>query len=143
MDSGDLEFPLTAIPKMKRGEHSRYVPNHRSFGAFMRSEQMRDPTAEAAGDIADIAASFIPPSSGGEDSTGLHDRVKAGFKVKRNGGLLKVAGNRRVQVLVENKAEGAALLEFGAKNLPRRRMLMWAAKTIPGADFKKWRTEGA
>lgn len=141
MSDEPLEFEFTRAPKLRPGEHARYVPNHRSFGAFMKSEQMRDVTAEVADAISSRAAESIPPSEGGKNSTGLHDRVKAGFKVKRNGGQLRIGGNLRVQVLVENNADGAALLEFGTFGVPRRRMLMWAAKTIEGADFHLWRTE--
>lgn len=135
----DLEFPLTAVPKLRQGEHVRYVPNHRSFGAFMKSDQMRDVTEKVADDIAPRAAARTPASTGGERSRGLHDMVKGGFKVKRNGGLLKVAGNLRVQVLIVNDVDGAALIEFGAKNIERARMLGSAGAEF--GDFHNWRTE--
>lgn len=132
----ELEFPLTAVPRMRRGERVRYVPNHRSFGAFMKSDQMRDVTEEAAGDIAMAAATRTPPG-GGPESRGLHARVRGGFGVKRNAGLAKVGGNLRVRVDVVNNEEGAALVEFGAKNIARARMLGRA-----GAEYGDFKPEG-
>ena len=118
---------------MRPGERSRYVMNNRSFGAFIRSDQVRDPTEEAAKDIAALAAANVR-GGGGERSTGLHERVRKGFKVKRNSGLMKVAGNLRVKVEVVNNAEGSALLEFGGRGLPRQRMLGRAGAVF--GDFK-------
>jgi len=100
----------------------------------MRSEQMRDVTTDVAEDVALLAAAPIPESEGGEGSTGLHSRVKHGFKVKREAGVIKVGGNLRVRVLVENDAEGSALLEFGARGLARLRMLGRAGAAF--GDFK-------
>lgn len=127
----ELESPITGIPRMAPGERVRYVPNHRSFGAFMRSDQMRAPTAEAAGDIAVSAAARTPTEKeGAKEHTGLHARVKAGYEVEREAGLLKVGGNLRVLVNVVNDADGAALVEFGARGVPRTRALGKA-----GAEF--------
>lgn len=134
MDASELEFPFTAAPRMGPGERSRYVPNHRSFGAFMKSEQMRDVTEQAAKDIARRAMQLTPPSNGGHDTRGLHSRVRNGFTVRREAGFLRVAGNIRVMVLVENDVEGSALLEFGARNLHRLRMLGRAGAEF--GDFK-------
>jgi len=138
-DFGDLEKPILGVPRMRKGETTRYVPNHPSFGAFIRSDQVRDPVAEVAQDIAALAGTNVRDQSGKEisRSRGLHDRVRAGFKVKRNGGLIKVAGNLRVRVLVENNVDGSALLEFGARGLPRQRMLGRA-----GAEFGDFKPEG-
>jgi hypothetical protein len=124
MHSADLHMPITRTPRMKKGERVRYVPNHRSFGAFMKSDQMRDVTAEVASDIS-LAAEAAAPSQGvaSKEHTGLHARVKAGFHVKRNAGLMKVGGNLRVKVEVVNPVPGAALVEFGAPGVFRQRML--------------------
>lgn len=145
-DFGDLEKPITATSvRFKPGQRVRYVPNHPSFGAFMRSDQMRDVTTEVAKDIATLAAANVTERQrdvsdhrvDDRASTGLHERVRAGFKVKRQAGLLKVAGNLRVKVEVVNDVEGAALLEFGARGLPRQRMLGRA-----GAAFGDFKPEG-
>jgi hypothetical protein len=134
----DLEKPILGIPRM-RGRTVVYVPNHRSFGAFMRSQQMRDVTTDVADDIAVMAAGNTPTRKGGkvEERTGLHARVKGGFKVKNEGRLMKVAGNLRVRVDVVNTEPGSALLEFGGRGMPRRRMLGRA-----GARFGDFKPEG-
>lgn len=131
----EIEFPLTAIPKMRRGEHTRYVPNHRSFGAFMKSEQMRDVTADVAEDIADVAKELSPESSRGGEQDGR--RMKDQFKVVREAGLMKVGGNLRVAVRVVNPARSAAPNEFGTKRNKRHRMLGRA-----GAMFGDFKPEG-
>lgn len=131
-DFGDLEKPILHTPRMGR-RRTLYVPNHRSFGAFIRSDQVRDPTEEVAKDIAALAAAKVQ-GGGGERTTGLHDRVRKGFKVKRNAGLMKVAGNLRVKVEVVNNADGSALLEFGGRGLRRQRMLGSAGAAF--GDFK-------
>lgn len=130
-----LEFPLTAVPRLRRGERVRYVPNHRSFGAFMKSEQMRDVTAEVAGDIADVAASLSPVSQRGGSQDGL--RMRDQFSVVREAGLLKVGGNLRVAVEVVNPARSAAPNEFGTAKNKRHRMLGRA-----GALFGDFKPEG-
>ena len=33
-DFSDLEKPILGVPRMRRGQRTKYVPNHRSFGAF-------------------------------------------------------------------------------------------------------------
>lgn len=136
-DFGDLEKPILAKSvRFKPGQRAKYVPNHPSFGAFMKSDQMRDPTEQVAKDIATLAAASVGPG-GGENSRGLHARVRGGFRVNRNAGLMKVAGNLRVKVEVVNDVEGSALLEFGAKNIARERMLGRA-----GAAFGDFKPEG-
>lgn len=130
----EIESPITSVPRMGN-RRAVYVPNHRSFGAFMRSDQMRDVTEEAAKDIAELAAAKTPDSKeGAAEHTGLHAKVKAGFKTKRNAGLMKVGGNLRVKVEVVNDVDGAALVEFGARGVPRSRMLGQAGATV--GDFK-------
>jgi len=133
-DFSDLEKPILATSvRFRPGQRAKYVPNHPSFGAFIRSDQVRDPVNEVAEDIAALAASRVEAGSPG----GLHDKVRAGFRVKKHAGLIKVAGNLRVKVLVENTVAGSALLEFGARNLRRERMLGKA-----GAAFGDFKPEG-
>lgn len=133
-----IEKPILGVPRMPPSQRVRYVKNHRSFGAFMRSDQMRDVTEEVANDIAKKAAKYTPTKKGGrvKERTGLHARVKGGFRVKRDAGLMKVNGNLRVKVTVVNNEDGAALLEFGGRGLKRRRMLGRAGASIHGASFK-------
>lgn len=113
-----------------------YKPDHRSFGAFIRSDKMRDVTAEVARDIAAMA-SAAPDVVSEDEPSDLIAGVRKGFRVKRNAGNLTVGGNLRVVVEVENKADGAALVEFGARNIRRRRALGSA-----GAAFGDFKPEG-
>ena len=131
----DLHLPLIGVPRMRRGETVRYVPNHRSFGAFMKSDQMRDVTEEVAGDIADTAKALSPVSSRGGDQDGR--RMRDQFRVVRNAGQLKVGGNLRVKVEVVNGARSAAPNEFGTRRNKRHRMLGRA-----GARYGDFKPEG-
>lgn len=134
-EEGLPDLPRT--PAMGRNKVV-YVPNRRSFGAFMRSDQMRDVTEEAARDIAALAAAKTPTEKeGATRHTGLHARVKEGFKTKREAGLIRVGGNLRVRVDVINDADGAALVEFGSRGVPRSRMLGQA-----GAEIGEFKPEG-
>ena len=129
-DFGDLIGAFSTAPRMRPGERVRYVPSRVGFGAFIRSDQVRDPVVEVAEDIAASAATKVSDGSAG----GLHDRVRKRFKVKRKAGLLKVAGNLRVKVEVFNDEPGSALVEFGARNIQRDRPL---GRAGPGfGDFK-------
>lgn len=137
MSFEELEHPIAATTvRFAPGQHAKYVPNHRSFGAFMRSEQMRDVTADVAGDISTAAKLGTKDEGASDEHTGLHAKVRSGFKVRRNAGLMKVGGNMRVKVLVTG-VEGSALLEFGARGLRRQRMLGRA-----GAKFGDFKPEG-
>lgn len=131
-----IEHPITATSvKFTPGQRAKYVPNHRSFGAFMKSEQMRDVTEEIANDIADLAKQFSPTSTRGGDQEGR--RMKDQFKVVREAGFIKVSGNVRVRVLVINEARSAAPNEFGTSKNKAHRMLARAAMAVhPTADFK-------
>ena len=120
---------------MPRGTRVLYVANHRSFGAFMRSDQMRDVTTEVADDIADLAKQFSPTSSRGGNQDGL--RMKDQFKVIKSAGFMKVAGNIRVKVEIINDARSAAPNEFGTRRTKRHRMLGRA-----GAAFGDFKPEG-
>ena len=130
-DFSSIDRPLTGLPRMRKGERTRYVPNHRSFGAFIKSDQMRDVTEEVATDIAAAAAAAMPASDDGE---GLRSDIKGGFQVQKSKKLMKVGGNLRVRVDVLNNVAGSALFEFGANNIPRLRMLGRAGAKF--GDFK-------
>ena len=132
-DFGDLEKPILGVPRMRKGETTRYVPNHPSFGAFIRSDQVRDPVVEVAEDIAASAAAKVGDGSAG----GLHDRIRKRYKVKRRAGLIKVHRALRVKVEVFNNEPGSALVEFGARNIERDRPLGRA-----GAEFGDFKPEG-
>ena len=128
-----IEKPITATSvRFRRGQRAKYVPNHRSFGAFMRSDQMRDVTEEVAKDIAQEAKNLSPTSSRGGDQDGK--RMRDQFKVERNAGLMKVGGNLRVKVIVSNNARSAAPNEFGTRKNKRHRMLGRAGAKF--GDFK-------
>lgn len=133
--SEPLYLPIEGVPRMRSGERVKYVPNHRSFGAFMKSDQVRDPTAEVAEDIAAAAKGFSPESSRGGDQEGR--RMKDRFKVEKNAGFIKVSGNVRVKVEVVNDARSAAPNEFGTRKTKRHRMLGRA-----GALFGDFKPEG-
>lgn len=131
-----IEHPLRVVPPKTRGtKRVWYKPNHRSFGAFLVSDQARDVTVEVAEDIALAAAGFSPQSSRGGDQEGR--RMKDQFKVKRNAGTIKVSGNIRVKVEVENNARSAAPNEFGTRRNKPYRMLGRA-----GALFGDFKPEG-
>lgn len=131
----ELEHPIAGTPRMRRGESVRYVANRRSFGAFLRSDQMRDVTEEVAKDIAEEARTLSPVSQRGGDQDGR--RMRDQFKVVRNAGLLKVGGNLRVKVEVVNDARSAAPNEFGTRKNKRHRMLGRA-----GAKFGDFKPDG-
>jgi hypothetical protein len=130
-----LEHPIAGHPRMAPGERVRYVPNHRSFGAFIKSDQMRDPTAEVAKDIAGLAREFSPVSQRGGDQDGV--RMRDRFQVIKQAGFLKVGRNVRVLVEIVNDARSAAPNEFGTRKNKRHRMLGRA-----GAMFGDFKPEG-
>lgn len=129
-----IEKPILGKPRMLPGERTRYVPNHASFGAFMKSDQMRDPTREVAHDIAATAREFSPVSQRGGEQDGR--RMRDQFKVV-SAGFLRVAGNFRVAEEVINDARSAAPNEFGTRKNKRHRMLGRA-----GAKFGDFKPEG-
>lgn len=123
-------------PRMGPGQRVAYRPDHKSFGEFMRSEQMRNVTVEVAKDIAPAAGRKAPRRKDrGEvpDGTAMADR----FEVNENAGFLKVSGNIRVKVEVYNEAPSAAPNEFGGKRNKRYRMLGRA-----GAEFGDFKPDG-
>lgn len=134
-DFAGLEKPILGHPRMLPGERVKYVPNNRSFGAFMKSDQMRDVTVEVTEDIADLAKVYSPESARGGDQEGR--RMKDQFKVIAQAGFMKVAGNIRVKVEIINNARSAAPNEFGTRKNKRHRMLGRA-----GAAFGDFKPEG-
>lgn len=100
----------------------RFSPDHKSFGAFIKSDQMREPVVEVAHDIADLAGRYAPRrKSRGNVPAGV--AMADQFKVREEAGFLKVSGNVRVKVEVFNSAPSAAPNEFGSKRNKRHRML--------------------
>lgn len=131
-----IEFPIRVVPPKTRGSgRVWYKPNHRSFGAFIRSEQMRDVTEEVAVDIAKLAKELSPVSQRGGTQDGL--RMRDQFRVLRESGFIKVSGNVRVVVEIVNTARSAAPNEFGTSKNRRHRMLGRA-----GAAFGDFKPEG-
>lgn len=126
----EIDFtPTSRIPKMGKGTFVRYRPDHKSFGRFIKSEQMRDVTAEVAEDIAARAGMLAPRRKDRgvvPDGTAMADS----FEVNREAGRLKVAGNVRVMVHVVNHKRSAAPMEFGNEHVKGHRMLGRA-----GAEF--------
>lgn len=123
------------VPKFRPGERAKFVPDHKSFGRFIRSKQMRDAVVEVAEDIADLAGHYAPRRKKGRppEGTAMADQ----FKVNRNAGTLKVHRAHRVKVEVFNSARSAAPNEFGGKHNARHRMLGRA-----GAAYGDFKPEG-
>ena len=143
-----IEHPLTGVPRMARGERVKYVPNHRSFGAFIKSEQVRKPTAEMAEAIAALAKQYSPQSRdtrreldnmelGSRAAEALGGHMRDQFRVIKQAGFIRVNRNTRVLVEVVNDARSAALNEFGTRRNKRHRMLGRA-----GAMFGDFKPEG-
>ena len=95
-----------------------FRPDHKSFGAFILSDQMRDATAEVAQDVATTARGLTPR---GQRTRGTHMADR--YTVKRDGGKIKVDRAFRVMVLVENDDPSSAAVEFGNKRARRQRPL--------------------
>lgn len=128
----ELDFtPTTRIPNMGKGTFIKYRPDHRSFGRFIKSEQMRDVTTEVAKDIARRAGELAPRRKVDKKKRGRNQEPLADqFQVKREAGRMKVANNVRVKVEVYNNARSAAPMEFGNEHVEGRRPLGRA-----GAEF--------
>lgn len=118
------------VPNM-RSRRVVFVPDHKEFGEFMLSDQIRDPTAEAARDVVDIASGLAPRSN----RPGPH--MADQFKVNREAGVIKVSGNVRVKVEVYNEDPAAAPNEFGNGRTRRHRMLGRA-----GAEVGEFKPDG-
>lgn len=122
-------------PPAMRGRRAVFRPNHKEFGQFILSDQMRDVTAEVAVDIALLAGRFAPRrKSRGQvpDGAAMADR----FRVNREAGTLKVERNLRVKVEVYNESRSAAPNEFGGKKKKHRRHRMLGRAGAAFGDFK-------
>lgn len=112
----------------------RYKPDHKSFGEFMLSDQIRDTVAEICREEIIPRARFFAPRRKNRgtvpDGTAMADR----FKVNKDAGVLEVGGNLRVKVEVYNDAPSAAPNEFGSERNKRHRMLGRAGAEV--GDFK-------
>lgn len=120
-------------PKMGPGRRVVFRPDHSQgtgFGGFIRSDQVRDPTAAIAQEI----AKAVGAASARSEGPGPH--MADLWKVKKNAGLVKVAGNIRVRVDVFNPDIAAAAQEFGAG--PRRGQRRGTLRRIASqwGDFK-------
>lgn len=138
-DWDGIEKPILGVPKMPPGMRTKYVPNHPSFGAFLKSDQVHDPAVEVAEDIAALAKEFSPESGRGGEQEGR--RMRDRFIVERSVGLIKVAGNLRRFAIVSNDARSAAPNEFGTRRNKRQRMLGRAGAAF--GDFKPESGPGA
>lgn len=106
-----------------RGPKVVYRPNHKSFGEFILSDQMRKPVVEVAYAIAHLAGEYAPKR---KDRGRVPDGVPtlaSSFKVEENAGRLKVDRAFRVKVEVYNEQKAAAPMEFGNDHVKGVRML--------------------
>ena len=120
-------------PRMAPGTRVQYRPNHKSFGAFMLSDQIRDPVAEVAQQVQHQARRNAPRRKSGvtPDGLAMADR----FRVNVNAGVISIGeGGPRVKVEVYNEARSAAPNEFGSERNKRHRMLGRAGAAF--GDFK-------
>lgn len=111
-------------PAFGPGRRVVYRPNNESFGEFMVSEQMRDVTAEAAGDVVAIVREIAPRS----DGPGPH--MADEYHVDREAGERRIGRNIRVRVDVFNTNPAAAANEFGTRRNRRSRPLGRAAALV-------------
>jgi len=126
---------MAALPKMGPKTFVMFRPDHKSFGKFIMSTQMRKPVVEVAHEIAHAAAYYTPEKKGKgvvPDGTALKDR----FEVNEEAGSLEVGplNAPRVKVEVFNSARSAAPNEFGGKRNARHRMLGRAGAAF--GDFR-------
>lgn len=128
-------MPERPAPRMGPGRRVVFRPNHSKadgFGGFILSDDVRDVTVEVAKDIAAKARQLAPRRKHGSTPDGLS--MADQFKVNRDAGTIKVAGNIRVRVEVFNSARSAAPNEFGGQRNARHRMLGRAGAAF--GDFK-------
>lgn len=104
----------------------RYSPNHREFGKFMRSDQVKVVAVAAAHDIADRAAELASKDTG---------NYARSFQVNAAARDLAVKGNLRAIAEVYNSDPAAAGQEFGDRwdNPPQRTL------GLAGGEVGEWR----
>lgn len=129
---------ITGLPEVRPrripdGRRSLYVPNHSSFGQFILSDQVREPTVAVAEEIKLAAIPLAPTRTPGKRRS-KHKPVAKSFEVVQRGPVVVVGGNPRISAQVVNTAPDAAVHEFGSKRVPRRRMLGRAGALF--GDFK-------
>jgi hypothetical protein len=91
-----------------------YKPDHKSFGAFMLSEQARDPAVEAAHNIVILAQSRAGKDSG---------KTAESYKVNENPPPVTLQGNPRATADVYSDHINATRIEFGNKRTKAQRPL--------------------
>lgn len=112
-----------------------FRPDHKSFGRFILSEQMRDPVVEVCEQlIVPIAKANTPRSRGDKYARGYVPHMQDQYRVVREGGTMKVDRALRVQVLVVNDSGHAAAVEFGNRLIKRHRPLGRAGAAV--GDFQ-------
>ena len=96
---------------------SRYQPDHRSFGEFMLSRQIKAPVTDIARLIALDAATNTPRDTGD---------LASSYEVNDATPVI-AGGNPRAAAEVRNRDRAAAPQEFGNKHVKGKRMLGKAA----------------
>ena len=113
------------VPNFAPGRRAVFVPDHKSFGEFMVSDQIRDVVVDVCQSIAHLAGEYAPRRKDRgtvPDGAAMADR----FHVNRDAGVMRVGKqhqNVRVKVEVYNESPAAAPNEFGNKRNKRYRML--------------------
>jgi ATP/maltotriose-dependent transcriptional regulator MalT len=100
---------------------ARYVPDHKDFGKFMLSDQVRDVANEAADNIVKIAAVMAA-----KGKTGNYAR---GFR-RVSGRALVVGGNPRAIADVVNDDPAALPNEIGTSRMSARHTLAKAGAIV-------------
>lgn len=100
---------MARVPRFAPGEVVKYVPDHKSFGAWIMSEEMRSMVMPIAVEIAVQATATAPAPS---EDTRPEAAMKAVYTAQREGGSKMVGGNMRIVVKVEGDGEPAERAEF-------------------------------
>jgi hypothetical protein len=123
---------MARVPRFAPGEVVKYVPDHKSFGAWIMSEEMRSMVEPIAIEIALQATATAPEPS---EDTRPEAAMKAVYTVDREGGSKVVGGNARVVVKVTGDGEPAERAEFSYNEDGTRRYNLRRA----AADFGSWK----
>lgn len=99
---------------------AKYVPDNKSFGAFMVSKDVKKVAVQAAEDIATLAAVAAPRSSNTNPS---HRHFADDFKVDAEAADVSLAGNPRATANVYNNNDHALQAEFGTSKQRGHRTL--------------------
>lgn len=127
-----LPEPDYAAGRARLGNRkSVYIEDHESFGAFIMSDQMRDPVFEVTKDIEKLAGATAKRDNSSKSN--IHHYAD-GFKSLREGGALHVHRALRVMCLVYNDDPVALYNEFGNRKSKRLRTLGRAGAKY--GDFK-------